>query len=171
MSTFSVHRPIREDSRVVITIGFVPVFSALFISLIGLGILIVIVVFSWGYTSIQLSAARSKGVYASPEQGMLAMADRYYTADKTVKIVYAGTNSFDGSNPHVWYVIAEANGLSKDTDLVSGMTLVVPTKVTMPPVTVPLRCCRPVGSTSFATTKLAPSRSPFTPISCGYCRA
>jgi len=80
---------------------------------IELGILIAIVVFSWGYTSIQLSVARSKGVYASPEQGMLAMADKYYTADKKVKIVYAGTNSLDGRNPHVWYVIAEVRASAR----------------------------------------------------------
>ncbi|MEP7135914.1 MAG: hypothetical protein ABI904_13370 [Chloroflexota bacterium] len=82
-------------------------------SLIAVGILVAIVLFSWGYTSIQLSVARSRGVYDSPEQGMLALMDKYYTADKNVKMLYAGTNSFDGSNPHVWYVIAEVRAKAR----------------------------------------------------------
>lgn len=81
--------------------------------LIILGILIAIVPVSWIYTSVQLSIARSKGVYDSPEQGMLAMMDQYYAPDKTVKILYAGTNSFDGSKPHVWYVIAEVRASAR----------------------------------------------------------
>lgn len=75
--------------------------------LILLAILVAIAPVSWVYTSIQLATARSKGEFASPEQGMLAMADQYYAPDKSVKILYAGTNSFDGSDPHIWYVIAE----------------------------------------------------------------
>ncbi len=75
--------------------------------LIALGILIAIVPLSWIYTSVQLNSARAKGVYASPEQGMLALMDKYYTADRAVQILYAGTNSTDGSQPHIWYVIAE----------------------------------------------------------------
>jgi len=59
------------------------------------------------YTQRQLGLARSRGVYASAEAGMLARAEKYYTADRQVKILYAGTNSFDGSQPHIWYVIAE----------------------------------------------------------------
>lgn len=30
-----------------------------------------------------------------------------------VEIVYAGTNSFDGSSPHVWYVIADVRAASR----------------------------------------------------------
>jgi hypothetical protein len=82
-------------------------------SLIAVGILVAIVLFSWGYTSIQLSVARSRGVYTSPEQGMLSLMDKYYTADKNVKIIYAGTNSLDGSNPHVWYVITEVRAKAR----------------------------------------------------------
>lgn len=81
--------------------------------LIVVGILIAIVPASWAYTSIQLSIARSKGVYASPEQGMLAMADQYYAPDKTVKILYAGPNSQNGNEPHVWYVIAEVRASAR----------------------------------------------------------
>ena len=81
--------------------------------LLVLGILIAIVPVSWAYTSIQLSIARSKGVYASPEQGMLALIDQNYAPDKTVKILYAGPNSRNGSNPHVWYVIAEVRASAR----------------------------------------------------------
>lgn len=81
--------------------------------LIIVGILIAIVPVSWAYTSIQLSIARSKGVYTTPEQGMLALIDRNYAADKTVKILYAGPNARDGSEPHVWYVIAEVRASAR----------------------------------------------------------
>jgi hypothetical protein len=75
--------------------------------LIVLGLLIAILPVSWAYTSIQLSIARSKGIYATPEQGMIATIDKVYPPDRTVKFLYAGTNSMDGSQPYIWYVIAE----------------------------------------------------------------
>jgi hypothetical protein len=61
---------------------------------------------SWAYTTSQLHVARSKGVFASAEEGMRALIARSYVQPDEIEIVYAGTNSFDGSNPHVWYVIA-----------------------------------------------------------------
>jgi len=81
--------------------------------LIALGISSAFVVLAWVYTTVQLNNARAKGVYATPEQGMLALTEKYYTADHEVKIIYAGTNSFDGSNPHVWYVIAEVRATAR----------------------------------------------------------
>lgn len=81
--------------------------------LISLGIILAFVTLSWGYTTVQVNVARSKGIYTSAEQGMLAHADKYYSADRNVKILYAGTNSFDGSKPHVWYVIAEIHATSR----------------------------------------------------------
>jgi hypothetical protein len=81
--------------------------------LIALGVSIAFVVLAWVYTTLQLNNASSKGVYASPEQGMQALAEKYYAADREVKILYAGTNSFDGSNPHVWYVIAEVRATAR----------------------------------------------------------
>jgi hypothetical protein len=77
------------------------------------GIALGFVLFAWVYTYAQLANARAKGVYATPEEGMLAMAEKYYTADRDVKILYAGTNSFDGSVPHVWYVIAEVRASAR----------------------------------------------------------
>jgi hypothetical protein len=61
---------------------------------------------SWVYTTRQLRAARSAGVFSSAEDGMRAIVARGYVQPDEVEIVYAGTNSFDGSNPHIWYVIA-----------------------------------------------------------------
>ncbi len=72
-----------------------------------LGFIFICAASSWVYTAVQLNVARAKGVYSSPEQGMIARAEQYYTADRQIKILHAGTNSFDGTKPHVWYVIAE----------------------------------------------------------------
>jgi hypothetical protein len=81
--------------------------------IIALGILIAIVPLAWMYTTVQLNSARSKGVYQTPEQGMLALMDKYYSPDRAVKILYAGTNSFDGSQPYIWYVIAEVRATAR----------------------------------------------------------
>jgi hypothetical protein len=75
--------------------------------LVLLGFSLICVASSWIYTAVQLNIAQAKGVYSSPEQGMIARAEQYYTADRQVKILHAGTNSFDGTKPHIWYVIAE----------------------------------------------------------------
>ena len=72
-----------------------------------LGLSLICIASSWIYTAVQLNIARAKGVYSTPEEGMIARAEQYYTADRQVKILRAGTNSFDGTKPHVWYVIAE----------------------------------------------------------------
>jgi hypothetical protein len=37
---------------------------------------------------------------------MRAIVARGYVQPDEIEIVYAGTNSFDGNNPHIWYVIA-----------------------------------------------------------------
>src|SRR5512142_3414071 len=83
--------------------------------LIALGILLAIVPLSWIYTTVQLKIAGSKGVYDSAEQGMQALLEKNYSSDRRVKILYAGTNSFDGSKPYIWYVIAEVHA-SKRAD-------------------------------------------------------
>jgi hypothetical protein len=44
---------------------------------------------------------------------MLAMLDENYMPDRDVKILYAGTNSFDGRRPHIWYVIAEVRASAR----------------------------------------------------------
>jgi hypothetical protein len=81
--------------------------------IIALGAIAIFVAWSWLYTTVQLGIARAKGVYSSAEQGMLAHAKKYYSADRDVKILYAGTNSFDGSRPYIWYVIAEIHASAR----------------------------------------------------------
>ena len=81
--------------------------------LMALGTVIACAALSWVYTSAQLRIARSKGVYETAEQGMLALVDKGYTSDRQVEIVYAGTNSLDGSTPYVWYVIAEVHASAR----------------------------------------------------------
>ena len=80
---------------------------------IALGGILAVIAFGWMYTTVQLNIASSKSVYATAEQGMLAKIEKHYSADRNVKILYAGTNSFDGSQPHVWYVIAEVHAASR----------------------------------------------------------
>ena len=65
-----------------------------------------ILLLSWIYTTVQLRVARDAGVFPSAEEGMRALIARTYIEPDRYQIIYAGTNSFDGSNPHVWYVIA-----------------------------------------------------------------
>ena len=81
--------------------------------LFALGIVMACTALSWAYTAVQLNIARSKGVYETAEQGMRALVDKRYTPDRQVKILYAGTNSFDGSKPYVWYVIAEVHASAR----------------------------------------------------------
>ena len=81
--------------------------------LVLLGFGLICVVSSWIYTTVQLNIAQANGVYSSPEQGMIARAEQYYTADRQVKILHAGTNSFDGTKPHVWNVIAEIHASAR----------------------------------------------------------
>ncbi len=61
---------------------------------------------TWTYTTGVLSLARSEGTYASAEDAMNALLARSYIHPRDTQIIYAGTNSFDGSQPQVWYVIA-----------------------------------------------------------------
>ena len=82
-------------------------------SLTAFGVLAIVVGLSWIYTTVQLSLARARGAYPSAEVGMLARAEKYYSADRDVRILYAGTNSFDGSKPHIWYVIAEVHASAR----------------------------------------------------------
>ncbi|MCL4561589.1 MAG: hypothetical protein M1281_13375 [Chloroflexi bacterium] len=61
---------------------------------------------SWYYTVTNLERARKNGVYASPEAGIRAIIAKSYLGIQKIEIEHAGTNSFDGSNPHVGFAIA-----------------------------------------------------------------
>ncbi len=71
-----------------------------------LGGLAAVVVVSFLWTFIVLLSAQRGGVYATPDEGMRAMIARSYVNPDDSQVIYAGTNSFDGSDPHVQYVIA-----------------------------------------------------------------
>ena len=58
------------------------------------------------YTDHQLRAARAAGVFDTPEAGMFDLIAREYRAPEHTWIHGAGPNELDGSNPHVWYVVA-----------------------------------------------------------------
>jgi len=73
------------------------------IALICIG---VILICSWIYTTSQLRAAREAGIYPSAEGGMRDRIAKSYVEPDDYQIIFAGTNSFDGSSPHVWYVVA-----------------------------------------------------------------
>lgn len=74
--------------------------------------MILVLLLSGLYTFVMLNVAGTKGVYDTPETGMRSILDRYYSPDRKIRIIYAGTNSFDGSDPHIWYVIYEVRASS-----------------------------------------------------------
>jgi hypothetical protein len=61
----------------------------------------------WCYASLQVAHARSHGFYPTAEEAMRQFLEKNYIDITRIDILSAGPNSFDGSNPHVWYVIAE----------------------------------------------------------------
>jgi hypothetical protein len=76
-----------------------------FLTLIA-GIIVLGLGLTWLYTAVALRLAQAGGVYATAEEGMRSRIARGYIEPEKSQIIYAGTNSFDGSSPHVWYVIA-----------------------------------------------------------------
>jgi len=83
----------------ILIIGFVAIF--LFVGLNGV------------YTVIVLRWASNQGIYPTAEQGMIERATAYYENIEKIEIKYAGPNSFDGDQQHVWYVIARVWAESK----------------------------------------------------------
>jgi len=81
---------------------------------------IVVVFGAWSYTSLQLARARSHGVYTTAEEGMRELLGTGYAGITRVDILYAGPNSFNGSQPHVWYVIAEVRASRRADGLAVG---------------------------------------------------
>jgi hypothetical protein len=68
---------------------------------------------NWAYTVIVVRWAIQQGTYPTAEEGMIQRANSYYEGIENIEIKYAGPNSFDGSQPHVWYVIARIWAESK----------------------------------------------------------
>ena len=69
---------------------------------------------AWLYTMAQLEAAKRQGIYDTPEDGMRTLLKQGWPDAERIEIERAGTNSFDGSHPHVWYVIGRAWLPAKD---------------------------------------------------------
>lgn len=64
--------------------------------------------FTYIYTTSQLAINKaSSGVYENPEEGMRALMERSSYDAQDIVIIHAGPNSFDGSSPHIWYVVAD----------------------------------------------------------------
>lgn len=89
-------------------------------SVIALAVLSLIFLFPRWYTNRVVANARANGEYASAEEGMLALMDEAYTPDHTVKIYSAGPDAHDGSNPYVWYVIAEVRASARADGSIMG---------------------------------------------------
>ena len=70
------------------------------------GGIVLVVILSFLYTVTALFLAERGAVYPSPEAGMQTMIAENYIDSKDSQVIYAGSNSFDGSSPHVAYVIA-----------------------------------------------------------------
>lgn len=71
------------------------------------------------YTLSVLGWTRHRGVYETPRVGTVAMVNANYCNIEKIDIQHASTNSFDGSNPHIWYVIYRVyakNHLPCDTE-------------------------------------------------------
>jgi hypothetical protein len=83
------------------------------IAAVALALSIIVVFSAWAFTTSRLALASSEGVYPSAEVGMRTRMERAYDGISQVKIVYAGPNSFEGSQPHIWYVIAEVRAASR----------------------------------------------------------
>lgn len=80
---------------------------------IGLAVLGLMVMCAWGYTNLVVSNARSNGEYDSAEAGMLALLDKDYPPDHTVKVYYAGPNEDNRTKPYIWYVTVEVRAASR----------------------------------------------------------
>lgn len=62
---------------------------------------------AWLHMLAVLEKGKREGVYATPEDGMRDLVTRSWTDIEKVEIEHAGPNAFDGSNPHVWFVVAK----------------------------------------------------------------
>ena len=58
----------------------------------------------WLHMTTTLALAKMEGIYPSAEEGFRSRLQRSYTGIERIEIEHAGPNSFDGSNPHVWFV-------------------------------------------------------------------
>ena len=83
------------------------VYGALLAPLVIVLIVPTFLAFTWGYTTVRLEVAKWAGIYPTAEDGMLALVAKSWYGIERVEIESAGPNSFDGSDPHVWFVTAK----------------------------------------------------------------
>lgn len=88
-----------------------PTLGLILVLLVWLAVTLPVV--GWRYASIQLARARAQGVYDSAEEGMRSRLQAHYEGIERIDVLYAGTNSFDGSRSHIWYVVAEVRARSR----------------------------------------------------------
>jgi len=76
-------------------------------ALVAVHLVSILLAATWIYTTAQLRiAAVRDGVHQSPEAGMRSLAGKSWIDVERIEIEYAGPNSFDGSHPHIWFVVA-----------------------------------------------------------------
>jgi len=78
---------------------------------VGLGLLVLVPLFFgciWAYAASQLALAKDRGIYATPEEGVIKMNSQGWGGAKVVRIenVWAEPNSRN-AQPHVWFGGAE----------------------------------------------------------------
>ncbi len=78
------------------------------IAWIGLGLVALVPMFFlciWIYTTSQLALAKNEGIYATPEEAVIARISQDKGEAKVVRLegVHASPNRKDGSQPHVWF--------------------------------------------------------------------
>jgi hypothetical protein len=76
------------------------------------------------YTFAVLSLARGQGVYASPQAGVAALAQKNHPTYPNLEILNAGPIRLDGSSAHIWYITwracLAANTLGDRPDCLGG---------------------------------------------------
>jgi hypothetical protein len=79
---------------------------------LGLGVAALVPAFFlciWVYAAAQLALAKNAGIYPSVEEATIETSSRGWGNAKVVRVenVHVSVNSFDGSQPHVWYGTAD----------------------------------------------------------------
>ena len=75
---------------------------------IGIGLAALVPLFfvcSWAYASSQLALAKTDGVFATPEEAIIARNSQGWGGANVVKLedVRASPNNHSGSQPHIWF--------------------------------------------------------------------
>lgn len=71
----------------------------------GLSLILLFFLGTWVYAKSHLALAKNEGIYASPEEAILARNSSGWGGAEVIRIenVHAGLNFHDGTLPHVWF--------------------------------------------------------------------